>query len=113
MKHVSQRQSVEHQNSPSCSVREYGNITTIDGTDAHINGRYPETGFAVNKISDVALKVLGGYGLLATKTTSQELKPDDVAFVPHGEAYYFEGTSLKIFMACAPAWSPDQYSEID
>lgn len=113
MKHVQKSEAIIHQNSPSCSVSEYGHVTTIDGADAYIHGRYPEARFAVNEISDVVLKVLGGYGLLVTKTDSRELKPDDVTFVPHGEAYYFEGTDLKIFMACTPAWSPDQYTEID
>lgn len=113
MKHVQKSQAIVHENSPSCSVSEYGHITTIDGADAHINGRYPEVGFAVNQISDVALKVLGGYGLLVTKTDSQQLMPGDVAFVSHGEPYYFDGSNLKIFMACTPAWSPDQYVEVE
>lgn len=113
MKHISRQQSIEHQNSPSCHVREYGHITTIDGADAYVNGRYPETHFAVNKISDMTLKVLGGYGVLVTRTVSQELYTGDVAFIPHEEAYYFNGTQLQIFMACTPAWSPDQYIEID
>lgn len=102
-----------HQNGPNCRVLEYGNNGSIDGADIEINGRYPEINFALNEKSDMVIRVLSGIGKLATKRAEVTLNAGDVAFVEHGEAYYFEGKDLLLFMACTPAWSPEQHSEVE
>lgn len=113
MRYKQRAQAIHHVNSPSCTVWEYGSAGAIDAADALINGRYPEKGFALNEVSDMSVRVLGGIGKLATKQTVVELADGDVVLIPHGEAYYFEGTSLALFMAGSPAWSPAQYKEIE
>ena len=113
MKKVANNSAQVHENSPSCKVFEFGNISSIDAADIHINGRYPEQEFAINRKSDFVVRVLSGLGRVATKTSETELSSGDVVFVSRGEAYYFEGEELKMFMACTPAWNPEQYSEIE
>lgn len=113
MKHTTRSAADTHQNSPNCHVLEYGNSGSIDGADIEINGRYPETNFALNEESDMVIRVLSGMGKLATKRAEVMLSVGDVAFVEHGEAYYFEGNELQLFMACTPAWKPKQYSEVE
>lgn len=113
MHHRRQNDAEPHVNSESCTVWEYGGIGAIDGADARIDGRYPEVGYALNEVSDMSVRILSGTGRLATQHTAADLIAGDVAFVPHGEAYFFEGQSLSFFMACTPAWSAEQYREID
>lgn len=113
MLHKAKDKAVVHRNSPSCEVREFGDVGTVDGADIAINGRYPERGYSVNEISSFVIRVLEGTGVLATRNDSIRLTEGDVAFVEKGEAYYFEGQNLALFMVSTPAWSPEQYSNID
>jgi len=112
MLHRTKDEAVFHQNSPNCDVREFGNISAIDGADITINGRYPEEGHSVNEISSFVVRVLSGTGMLVTRDGHGELAAGDVAFVERGEAYYFEGKNLILFMASTPAWTLEQYSNI-
>ena len=109
MKHVTRLEANIHQNSPSCKVFEYGSNATIDGADIEIDGQYPEGNFALNEKSDFVVRVLAGTGKLVTKNKETLLNVGDAAFVEHGESYYFEGKDLQLFMACSPAWNPEQY----
>lgn len=113
MLYRSKDEATVHQNSTSCEVKEFGGIGTIDGADIVINGRYPETGFSLNRESSVVVRILSGTGMLAGRDSRQQLAEGDVAFVEEGEAYYFEGKNLTLFMASTPAWSPKQYSNVD
>lgn len=113
MLHVSKSEVLRKNNSPSCTVWEYGTSSVIDAADSRINGRYPESGFALNETSTMSIRIISGVGRLATKQSSADLVAGDVALVPNGEAYYFEGKELSFFMACSPAWSLAQYSEIE
>lgn len=112
MKHKKLSQAQKHKNSPTCVVYEFGSNGSIDGADIEINGRYPEANFALNEQSDLVIRILSGSGKLVTKTAEATLSVGDVAFVEHGEVYYFEGQDLKLFMACTPAWDPAQYKEV-
>ena len=112
MKHVTHLDAQLHQNSQSCKVLEYGNIETIDGADIEIKGRYPEANFALNKKSDLVVRVLSGTGRLAVRNKEMLLNIGDVAFVGKDEPYFFEGHDLKMFMVCTPAWNVGQYSEV-
>lgn len=112
MRHIAKDQAQHHDNSPSCTVWEYGSEGLMDAADAQIDGRYPEQGFALNEVSDMSVRVLSGMGKLATQELVVNLAAGDAVIIPHGEAYYFEGEKLVFFMACSPAWSPDQYKEI-
>lgn len=113
MLYKSKDEATIHQNSPSCEVKEFGGIETIDGADILIDGRYPETGFSLNEESSFVIRVLDGTGTLAVQGSSQQLAEGDVAFIEKGEAYYFEGQNLSLFMASTPAWNPEQYSNVD
>jgi|GEM_PF-2201204 mannose-6-phosphate isomerase-like protein (cupin superfamily) len=113
MKHIP-RSAVEIvQNSDSCEVTEFGGIESIDGADVAIDGRYPVTNYALNEKSDMVIRVLSGAGRITTRDIEVMLEAGDVAFVGKGEAYYFEGQNLKLFMACTSAWSSEQYSGVE
>ena len=112
MLHRNQDEATVHRNSPSCEVKEFGNIGAIDGADILINGRYPENGYSINQLSSFVVRILSGSGKLATRDEDIDLAAGDVAFVEKGEAYYFEGQNLTLFMASTPAWRPEQYSNV-
>lgn len=113
MLHKSKDEAVIHRNSQSCEVKELGSITSIDGADIVINGRYPDTGYSLNEASSFVIRMLSGSGIIATRDGNAELKKGDVVFIEKGEACYFEGQNLTLFMASSPAWTPGQYSNID
>lgn len=113
MQHIQRSGAVRHDNSPSCSVWEYDSIDSIDAADCVVNGRYPESGFARNEASNLSIRVISGVGRLATKQADAELVPGDAVLIPSGEPYYFKGDNLAFFMAASPAWSLDQYQEVD
>jgi mannose-6-phosphate isomerase-like protein (cupin superfamily) len=113
MKHVSLTEATIKQNSDSCEVAEFGGIDTIDGADITIHGRYPEQGFAMNEKSDMVARIFSGKGKLVTKDKETTLRDGDVIFVGHGEAYFFTGQNIKLFMVCTPAWNLAQYREVE
>ena len=112
MKHIPKSQSKKHTNGPGCTVFEYGGDEEIDGAVAVINGRYPQHDYVLNERSREMVYVISGKGILGTKTETTPLQPGDVVLVPDGEAYYFEGQDLHMFLACTPPFKPDQHLEI-
>jgi len=109
MKFVSLSSAQKFENTPSCIVYEYGGDTSLSGAIAEIHGRYPEDGWAVNDEVKEMVFVLEGTGRVVTKSSEVQLKKDDMALIDKGEAYFFEGNALRIFMPTTPAWTPDQH----
>lgn len=113
MKHIAKAQAQKFANSPTCTVYEYVfGDADINGALGVINGRYPETGWVVNKICKELVYVVSGSGSLRTRSQYQPLAAGDSALIPPGEAYYFEGKDLAVLMPCAPAWYPEQHEEL-
>lgn len=101
-------------NSPSCEVTEFGDVNgTADMAEARINGRYPEHGFSLNHESDMMVYVLSGSGVVVYQESGFELHANQVVSIEKETPYYFEGADLRILMVCAPAWSPEQYEQIN
>lgn len=83
----------------------------INGAVAHIKGRYPEQGLAVNEVCKEMGFIMHGAGKLVANDKVTELSAGDVLIIPPGESYFFEG-DLEIFVACTPAWHPEQHKFI-
>lgn len=103
----------EFSNSASCQVTEYGSVGEADMAEALINGRYPEIGFAVNHESNMMVRVIAGTGIIAVRGAEYELHPGSVVCVDKETPYYYEGNSLHIVMVCSPAWTLEQYSNVE
>lgn len=113
MKYIPKANAQKFQNSAECMVFEYDvNDPDINGAVGVINGRYPEKGFVVNETCKELIYVISGHGSLITHEESVALAEGDVALIPPGEQYFFEGAKLKIFMPCTPAWHPEQHKEL-
>lgn len=95
--------------SPSTTIFEYMmDESAINGATAIIRGRYPEKGFATNSISKELVLVLEGNGVIGFEDKKVAIEKDDVLLLNPNEKYYWEG-NLSLFMACTPAWKPDQH----
>ena len=112
MKHVSRSATEIFENGPGCTVFEYGGDKDISGAVAVINGRYPDSGWAVNEVSKEVVYVVSGSGTFYAKGTTIRLKETDMVLVDIHEPYYIEGTHLHIFMSTTPAWTPEQHKQL-
>ncbi len=98
--------------SSSTSIWEYlTHDQDISGAVAKINGRYPETGFAMNEVSKELVYVLEGNGSVIRKDGSVKISKGDVILLQPNELFAWSGT-LTLFMATAPTFDPKQHKII-
>lgn len=113
MKIVTTSQTQEFKNSEACTAFEYPlGDKDINGAVIKLHGRYPESGYVVNKVCKEIAYVVEGQGLLGTPDAKHTLHKGDLALLLPGEKYYFEG-ELVMFMPCSPAWYPEQHAQVD
>ncbi|MES2876637.1 MAG: hypothetical protein V4678_04170 [Patescibacteria group bacterium] len=93
-------------------VSELGFSSSQDAATAKISGRYPETGFALNRESDMVLRITHGIGIIATRESSEQVGEGDVLFIDKQTPYFYEG-DFEVLMVSSPPWSPEQYEHID
>lgn len=108
--------TAEHQAEPEVAVTEFGGTSQLDAATANIHGNYPESGFNVNRQSDMIIRVTAGMGIIATKSARIEVKPGSVVTVEHGTGYRYEAddqSGLEVFMVSSPPWSANQYEHVD
>lgn len=100
-------------NGPTCTIQPIPiHDKEIDMAIARISGRYPQHGWAVNKICRMMGFVLEGTGKLGLKDRVVHLSANDSVLIMPGEKYYWEG-NMTLLLPSTPAWSPDQYRLID
>lgn len=109
---VTHADAVQHSSSTSCTVYEYIiPEKDINGALVHIRGRYPETGWVMNRICKEMVYVISGTGKVVVEGKEIALSKKMVILILPGEKYYWEG-DMELFMPCTPAWTPDQYVQI-
>lgn len=112
MKRVSVGEAEEFRNGETCVVSEYPlGDEGIDVAVAKIDGRYPDEGWARNKVSKEMAFVLKGQGKLVCEDEEVELSEGDAIFIVSGEKFYWEG-KMSLLISCAPAWKYAQYEHI-
>ena len=93
----------------NCIVHEYCIADKdINGAIVLIQGRYPSTGYALNLVCKEMAYIISGSGRVVVEEKEYPLSQGDVVLLLPGEKYFWDG-DMKIFMACTPAWAPDQY----
>lgn len=113
MKLVLNNNSTAHQNSATCTAYEYNTgEPAINGARITLTGRYPETGTAFNTVSKELVYVLQGEGRAIVQGQPMALAPGDQLLIEPNETYYFDGT-MELFIACTPAWKPEQHQYTD
>lgn len=83
----------------------------INGSVISVKGRYPESGFVLNEVCKEVVYIISGKGSLNTKEDTVAFKQGDSLFIDASERYYWEG-SFSSYMACAPAFYPEQHKEV-
>ena len=112
MKHISVTQAIKIRNGTTCHVLEYPfNEKDINGSVISVNGRYPETGFVVNEVCKEVVYIISGTGSLTVNSTTVDFSEGDSLFVDSGEKYFWQG-SFTSYMACTPAFYPEQHNEL-
>ena len=97
-------------NSATCHGVSYSSPDIpVDLAEIVIDGRYPEGGWARNRLCHEIVKVLRGSGALVMRDgVTTKLEKDDVVHVPPGEQFAWSG-DMTIIMACSPPFNPEQY----
>ncbi len=106
---IQSSQTKKIQASPTTTIWEFVmKEQSISGAIAEIKERYPEKGFAVNKISKELAFVISGDGYAITQNEKRPIHVDDLIYLDKGETYAWEG-NLTLFMANTPKFDPKQH----
>ena len=101
-------------NSDTCTVLEYafGN-TKLGLAQVIINGRYPETGSAMNLESCMIYLVISGQGSIHYDQKNYEIQQGDAFFFEKEKSYWVQGRDLLVAVINAPTWTLEQYKHIE
>ena len=109
---IQSSQTKKIQASPTTTIWEFVmKEQSISGAIAEIKERYPEKGFAVNKISKELIFVISGAGYVLSPSAKHAITIGDVIFLDKGERFAWQG-NLTIFMATTPKFDPKQHDII-
>lgn len=99
------------QTSPTTAIWEFVmKEEDISGAITEIKNRYPEKGFAVNKVSKELAFVVSGQGHIVTPTQKRPIYVGDLIFVDKGDLFAWEAKgALTLFMATTPKFDPKQH----
>jgi hypothetical protein len=118
MKHIKANQAEHHEYFDGVvKVNEF-NFDDMDGlindADITLTGRYPESGYTMNTVSTVVVRVQEGEGELVIKNgDSAHLNPGDRVTIKPGEPYYFTVIGkLALNYIATPAWTPGQTTPV-
>lgn len=113
MQFIKKEDAPEHKNSPACTAVEYAfkNEAAINIATIHLNGRYPETGYALNKVVKELMYVVRGSGSLTTAKQHTPLNEGDAVLIQPTEAYYLQG-EMTLIIPSTPAWYAEQHTNI-
>jgi len=101
------------ENAPSCTVWEYDFPSKeLWFAIVDINGRFPESGKAVNHQCDEIYYIIEGEWTIHQETGDYIIKQWDAFFFEKGKRYRVEGNNLKINVSTTPARFLQQYENI-
>lgn len=81
---------------------------SIGGAIAEIKDRYPEKGFAINKIDKELAFVISGSGHIVSPNQKRPIRVGDLIFLDKEELFAWEG-ALTLFVATTPIFDPKQH----
>lgn len=114
MEKIKKEESIKKVNSINCINREYAFETKdIDLCISKIKGRYPDSGYCLNKISKELVYIISGNGRLVFIDREVEYKKGDSILIYPNEKYYWDTTNSEVAITCTPAWSVNQYEVVD
>jgi hypothetical protein len=95
--------------SGTTTIDEYlMDVETVSGAVARITTRYPDRGFASNKISKEIVYITEGEGRMIQPDLTTAFTAGDVLFIDAGESFAWEG-KFSMFIVTAPKFDPAQH----
>lgn len=113
MEHIPQSNAEKFENGAVTSWEYSMQAAALNLAPIWIRGRYPESGYTKNLISDSIVQVIDGTGILAFKDeVPVTLTKGDQVHLATGDTYYFDG-NLDIIYAATPPWTPEQTEHVE
>lgn len=79
---------------------------------SEVNGRYPQTGTDADMDVSQIWYVVSGSGKVEVNDNTFELSEGDMLHIDKGERFVIDG-NLKLVVASAPVWTPEQHKHFD
>ncbi len=103
-----------HTFSATCVGRDFPlNDPHIDACIMDLNGRYPESGNVVNKGFRGLVHILAGTGTITIDDVEHTLRQGDVFLILPNQKHHWNGTDLKLFIACTPPFDSASHAVVD
>ena len=113
MKFCKAKHSIQRKNSNHCLITECPMDTdTLNMALAEINGRYPETGYAVNRKVSEMVYIQSGNGTITVNHKTTNFKEGDVVLIEPNELFFWDG-DFSAVIACSPAFTIEQHELIE
>lgn len=114
MKVIKKDESLRKENSSNCINNEYSfGDNDIDLCTSKITGRYPESGYCLNKISKELIYIVSGSGKIVFTDREVKYKKGDSILIYPNEKYFWDSKNSDVIITCTPAWSITQYEVVD
>ncbi len=99
-------------NSEKCVIYEYlfGSEKTSLAL-VEIDGKYPDDGFAINKVFEEIILVLNGKGKIIIENKKYELKKNHAVLLKPNKKYRYEG-NLKLATFTSPAFKMENHEVV-
>jgi mannose-6-phosphate isomerase-like protein (cupin superfamily) len=120
---LSRRKSMIHYSLPSKdSDRNRQDFSAVDlplpsaamnAAEITLTGRYPETGFALNKKSEMIVRILEGSTIFHSEGEEIELPEGATVLVQTGKKYcWIPKGSVTLYAVSSPPWTPEQHESL-
>lgn len=112
MKICKKNESFQRKNADNCLVTEYEiSDDVLDFAVVRVDGRYPESGLAINRKVKEIVYVGEGAGIVCVNEKLIELDQGDVILIDADEPFYWEG-HFTLYIACNPAFTVEQHQTL-
>jgi quercetin dioxygenase-like cupin family protein len=102
----------KYENADTCVAFEYETEDPdINIARVEVSGRYPIEGAAKNTLVKELVYVESGSGEVSIDGIPYVIAKGDVVSIEKGEEVFWNGV-MTLVIACAPAWTPEQYEHV-
>lgn len=113
MEYCNVKNSIVRKVNDDCTITEYPiNSNKINIASVEIHGRYPQTGYAVNREVDELVFITNGNGSITQKNKTLSFTAGDTILIEPNEVYFWSG-NFTATIACTPAFTAHQHEYID
>lgn len=113
MKIIYKNETQIFKNGETCKAIEYPlGEKDIDNAIIEITGRYPEKGRATNLECKELAYIIKGFGSVFIEEKEINIEEGDLILIENNEKFFWDG-NLTLLISCSPAWSHEQYKNLE